>query len=136
MASLESQMNGWLDQVKKLNPTTQQKAMMTEAGTKILEENLKTETEKKHYQAGRKIGKVKHLADSVNHDDEAGGSKIVGYETAKVSGINHARIARLLNDGWRKHPGDHFHDNTLRRSKSEVLVAEKKVYDGLTGGGK
>lgn len=136
MDDLEAQMNAWLKRVKKLNPTTQQKSMMTEAGTKILEGNLKTETQKKHYQPGRRIDKVKHLADSVSHDDEIGGDKIVGYETAKVSGINHARIARLLNDGWRKRPGDHFHDNSIRKSTPEVFVAEKKIYDAITGGGK
>ena len=136
MEDLEQQMNDWLRKVKRLNPTTQQKAAMTEAGVKVLEDNLESSTRSKHYQSGRKTDKVKHLADSVSHVDEVGGSKIVGYETAKVSGINHARIARLLNDGWKGHPGDKFHDTAIHESTPKAFIAEKEVYDRLTGGGK
>lgn len=137
---LDTQLQDYLHKVKKLVPSIAQRAEMTAVGGKVLETNLKEETRKKHYQPERDTSKMKHLADSittVNTDmnDLANGNSIVGFETASESGINHARIARFLNDGTKKMQGDNFHTETVRNSETEVFSAIKEKYKGITGGG-
>ena len=62
------------------------------------------------------------------------GNSIVGFQGKDESGINHARIARLLNDGTIKMRGDHFVDNVRRAAAPAVFEAEKKVYEAMGGG--
>ena len=116
-------------------PDHETKKKMTAAGAEVLVSKLKEVTQEKHYQPGRKTGKVKHLADSIifeNKDmgDVDNGNSLVGFKGPKDSGINHARIARFLNDGTVKMRGDHFIDNTRRDAKDEVFEAQAKVYRG------
>ena len=75
------------------------------------------------------------MADSIIYentdaDGVDNGNSIVGFEGAKDSGINHARIARFLNDGTVKIRGDHFVDNTRREATDAVFEAQRKVYRG------
>lgn len=118
--------------------TTKQK--MTAAGAKVLSDALQKETRGKHYQAGRKIGKVKHLADSITYEEKDvdgvdNGNSVVGFTGKDESGINHARIARFLNDGTKYITGDSFVDRTRRGSVSAVFAAQQAVYNGTGGGG-
>nr|WP_233672527.1 HK97 gp10 family phage protein [Limosilactobacillus reuteri] len=46
-------------------PDHETKKKMTAAGAEVLVSKLKEVTQEKHYQPGRKTGKVKHLADSI-----------------------------------------------------------------------
>src|SRR5699024_7273640 len=87
-----------------------------------------------HYQAGRKIGKVKHLADSITFDNKdvdgvGNGNSVSGFTGQDESGINHARIARFLNDGTKYIAGDSFVDNTRRSTEAAVFEVERKVYE-------
>jgi hypothetical protein len=127
-------MNAFVRNVDKLVPTATEKAKMTQAGADVLADALKTATRAKHYQPNRSIANVKHLADSITTEPQNTGDTLAGYETADESGINHARIARLLNDGWKSHEGDHFHSEALKAAESAVFEAEHKVYDQLKGG--
>lgn len=120
-------------------PSLEKKKAMTAAGASVLADALKTETKSKHYQAGRKTGKVKHLADSIKFENKDvdgvdNGNSIVGFTGKDDGGINHARIARFLNDGTKYITGDGFVDKTRTESVSAVFAAEKAVYEG-TGGG-
>lgn len=124
---------------KMVVPDYATRKAMTKAGAEVLAENLRKETRSHHYQAGRKIGKVKHLADSIavdNHDVDGvdNGNSVTGFTGKDESGINHARIARFLNDGTVKLAGDSFVDKTRHASAGEVFAAEKKVYDSMRGG--
>lgn len=124
---------------KMVVPNYATRKAMTAAGAEVLASNLRKETRAHHYQAGRKIGKVKHLADSIavdNHDVDGidNGNSVTGFTGKDESGINHARIARFLNDGTVKMAGDSFVDKTRHASISEVFAAEKKVYDSMGGG--
>lgn len=133
---LDEQMNGFLHKVEKIVPNTAEKAAMTQAGASVLAEALKKATKAKHYQDNRVIGHVKHLADSITTDPLKTGDTIAGYETADESGINHARIARLLNDGWKYRAGDHFHTEAREAAAPAVFEAEHQVYNRLKGGDK
>lgn len=124
---------------KLIVPDQSKRKAMTAAGAKVFTEALQKETRSRHYQANRKIGKVKHLADSVTFDNKDvdgidNGNSVAGFSGKDESGINHARIARFLNDGTKYITGDGFVDKTNRNSVEAVLVAEKKVYDELGGG--
>lgn len=124
---------------KLIVPDQSKRKAMTAAGAKVLTEALKKETRSRHYQANRKIGKVKHLADSVTFDNKdvdgvENGNSVAGFSGKDESGINHGRIARFLNDGTKYIAGDSFVDKTNRNSVGAVLAAEKKVYDELGGG--
>lgn len=125
---------------KRIIPNQTERKAMTAAGAKVLVEALKKETRLQHYQANRKIGKVKHLADSITFDNKDvdgidNGNSIVGFTGRGDSGINHARIARFLNDGTKYIAGDSFVDKTRRSSSLEIFEAQKRVYEGLGGGG-
>ena len=119
---------------KMLVPGLATRKAMTAAGATVYTEALKKETRKRHYQAGRKIGKVKHLADSITFDNKDvdgvdNGNSVAGFTGKDESGINHARIARFLNDGTKYIAGDSFVDNTRRESVAAVFEAERKVYE-------
>ena len=119
---------------KMVVPDLAKRKAMTKAGAEVLAENLRKETKARHYQAGRKIGKVKHLADSIDVDNRDvdgidNGNSVTGFTGRDESGINHARIARFLNDGTKYITGDSFVDNTRRTSVAAVFEAERKVYE-------
>lgn len=121
-------------------PSLEKKKAMTAAGASVLASALKKETRSKHYQAGRKTGKVKHLADSVKFENKDvdgvdNGNSIVGFTGKDDGGINHARIARFLNDGTKYIAGDGFVDKTRTENVSAVFAAEKSVFDGTGGKG-
>lgn len=123
---------------KMIVPDRAKQKAMTAAGAKVLTDNLVHETRSKHYQAGRKIGKVKHLADSITFENKDvdgidNGNSVVGFTGKDESGINHARIARFLNDGTKYITGDAFVDRTRHDSVAAVFAAENAVYNG-TGG--
>ena len=119
---------------KMIVPSQAKRKAMTAAGATVYTEALKKETRKRHYQAGRKIGKVKHLADSITFDNKDvdgvdNGNSVAVFTGKDESGINHARIARFLNDGTKYITGDSFVDNTRRASVAAVFEAERKVYE-------
>lgn len=125
---------------KMVVPDQAKRKAMTAAGASVYAERLKEATKKKHYQAGRKIGKVKHLADSITFDNKDvdgidNGNSVAGFTGRDESGINHARIARFLNDGTKYIAGDSFVDKTRRESAEAVFEAEKKVYESGDSGG-
>lgn len=123
--------------IAKMVPTPSQKAEITKQGAEILEKSYYDATKAKHYDDHREVGKVKHLADAVmsqNSDidgDKTTGTSTVGY---MVDPINHARIARFLNNGTRYIKGDHFIDKAIEDSKEDILQAQFKEYEKLTGG--
>lgn len=124
---------------KMIVPDQAKRKAMTAAGAKVLTDALAKEARSKHYQAGRKLGKVKHLADSVAFDNKDvdgidNGNSVVGFTGKDDGGINHARIARFLNDGTKYIVGDGFVDHTRRDSVDAVFAAAKAVYDGNKGG--
>lgn len=119
---------------KMIVPSQAKRKAMTAAGATVYTEALKKETRKRHYRAGRKLGKVKHLADSITFDNKDvdgadNGNSVAGFTGKDESGINHARIARFLNDGTKYIAGDSFVDNTRRESVAAVFEAERKIYE-------
>lgn len=135
MASLDEMLETFAKNTEKfIIPDQTTKKAMTKAGADVLADELRKATRAKHYQKKRKIGKVKHLADSIaveNNDIDRveNGNSITGFSGKDESGINHARIARFLNDGTVKMQGDQFVDNTCRESSDKVFAAERKVYE-------
>lgn len=116
--------------LNKLVPNMEQKKKITQAGAKVLEENLRKNTpvSKLNHK------KEKHLKEYVmsqdtNVDGQEDGSSTVGFGKK-------AYIARFLNDGTVKIPATHFVDNTVNESKVEVLLANKAEYDKIMRGGK
>lgn len=119
---------------KMIVPSQAKRKAMTAAGATVYTEALKKTTRNRHYQAGRKLGKVKHLADSIAFDNKDvdgtdNGNSVAGFTGKDESGINHARIARFLNDGTKYITGDSFVDNTRRESVAAVFEAERKIYE-------
>lgn len=119
---------------KMVIPNQAKRKAMTAAGAAVYTEALKKTTRSRHYQAGRKIGKVKHLADSITFENKDvdgvdDGNSVAGFTGRDESGINHARIARFLNDGTKYIIGDGFVDKTRRASVAAVFAAERKVYE-------
>lgn len=119
---------------KMVVPNQAKRKAMTAAGAAVYTEALKKATRSRHFQAGRKIGKVKHLADSITFENKDvdgvdNGNSVAGFTGRDESGINHARIARFLNDGTKYITGDSFVDETRLASVEAVFAAEKKVYD-------
>lgn len=119
---------------KMVVPNQAKRKAMTAAGAAVYTEALKETTRSRHFQAGRKIGKVKHLADSITFENKDvdgvdNGNSVAGFTGRDESGINHARIARFLNDGTKYITGDSFVDETRLASVEAVFAAEKKVYD-------
>ena len=118
---------------KMIVPSQAKRKAMTAAGATVYTEALKKETRKRHYQAGRKIGKVKHLADSITFDNKDvdgvdNGNSVAGFTGKDESGINHARIARFLNDGTKKMRGDHFVEHTRKDNAAAIFKANAEVY--------
>lgn len=131
---LDEQMAEMMSKINQAVPSVKKKKQITKVGADKFAKNLRDDTRSSHYQ-DRKLGKVKHLADSiksVNKDLDGinNGSSTVGFEGASDSGINHGRIARFLNDGTSNHlHGDHFVDKSRDRSKEEVFQAMAQKYE-------
>lgn len=116
--------------LNKLVPNMEQKKKITQAGAKVLEENLRKNipVSKLNHK------KEKHLKEYVmsqdtNVDGQEDGSSTVGFGKK-------AYIARFLNDGTVKMSATHFVDNAVNESKKEVLLANKAEYDKIMRGGK
>lgn len=143
MADLSEQLDEMLQEIGGVvNLTIEEREEITQAGADVLAENLKQATKDAgHYNANRKVGKMKHLADSVETGKLVGtvsdGSTAVGFTGSEdTRGIPHARVAHWLNDGTRRKtkdgkivnvPGDSFIDNARDKSQNEVLEAQSKV---------
>lgn len=119
------QLEDWSREIDKAVPDEDTQKKMTDAGGEVLKQKLAATARQKHYQGNRQVGKVKHLADSVDTMAD-GHDTLVGFEGIE-SGINHARVARFTNDGTKKMRGDHWVDNTLDSAKDEVFDAMQKV---------
>lgn len=137
MADLSEQLDEMLQEIGGVvNLTIEEREEITQAGADVLAKNLKQATKDAgHYNANREVGKMTHLADSVDVGNldgtKADGSTAVGF-TRKDA--NHARIARFLNDGTRFIQGDSFIDNARDNSSDEVLTAQSKVFKRIVEG--
>lgn len=138
MADLGDMMQTFARNAEKLAvPDQATRKAMTAAGAEVYVEALRKETRARHYQHSGKKGskrKVKHLADSITFENKDvngidNGNSVAGFQGRDESGVNHARIARFLNDGTVKMHGDHFVDNVRRASSAAVFEAEKKVFE-------
>lgn len=136
---LDDALDKWLHEVNKLIPDVKQRQKITLVGAEVYKKQLYDITKAKHYDKNHTdTSKVAHLADSIevsgtNVDYIRDGSSLVGF-TKK--GINHARIARLLNDGTKFIPGDHFVEDARRSSRQAVLAAQYAEYQRLLRGSK
>lgn len=111
-----------------VNLTVEEREAVTSAQAEALQDKLSKVTKDKHYR-DRKTGKVKHLADSVitgtlEGEIKGDGSTSVGFSTTDA---NHARIARMLNDGTKKMQGDSFWDETVDNSADGIQDKGIKV---------
>lgn len=150
MADLSEQLDEMLQEIGGVvNLTIEEREEITQAGADVLAKNLKQATKDAgHYNANREIGKMKHLADSVETGKLVGtvsdGSTAVGFTGSEdTRGIPHARVAHWLNDGTRRItkdgkivnvPGDSFMDNARDKSQKEVLEAQSKVFKRIVEG--
>lgn len=136
---LDDALDKWLHEVNKLIPDVKQRQKITLVGAEVYKKQLYDITKAKHYDKSHTdTSKVAHLADSIeisgtNIDYIRDGSSLVGF-TKK--GINHARIARILNDGRKGVPGDHFVEDARRSSRQAVLAAQYAEYQRLLRGSK
>lgn len=139
MAEFDEQIMDFLHQVKKLVPDKEEQQKMTKAGADVLRDRLQEETRRKHYNVEHYIPKkyrgrsIKHLADSIAADDkningEVDGSSLVGFQGVKESGVNHARIARFLNDVTKKMRGDHFVEHVREDNADKIFGAIASKY--------
>ncbi|WP_273752418.1 HK97 gp10 family phage protein [Leuconostoc mesenteroides] len=150
MASLSEQLDEMLQEIGGVvNLTIEEREEITQAGADVLAKNLKQATKDAgHYNTNRKVGKMKHLADSVETGKLIGtvsdGSNAVGFTKSEdTRGIPHARVAHWLNDGTRRItkdgkivnvPGDSFMDKAREESSDEVLAAQSKVFKRIVEG--
>ncbi|WCT61283.1 HK97-gp10 family putative phage morphogenesis protein [Limosilactobacillus portuensis] len=143
--NFDQQIMDFLHHVQKLNPDVKTQAKMTNAGAKVLKSKLEQATREKHYDSKYYIAKryrgknIKHLADSVEYSNtnlngEVDGSSIVGFQGIKSSGVNHARIARFINDGTKKMRGDHFVEHTRKDYAQQVFKANAEAYQAHVRG--
>lgn len=123
------------DVVKTVDLSAKEKAKVTSAGAKVLVDHLQNVTKSKHFNEHRKGG-VKHLSDSIafvsrDIDGILNGHSTVGFETKATGGINHARIARFLNDGTIYIKADHFYDNGIEEAKEKVFATQAEFLAAL-----
>lgn len=139
MADFDEQIMGFLHRVKKLVPDKETQRKMTKEGADVLRDRLQQETRRKHYNEQHYVPKkyrgrnIKHLADSIASDDkningEVDGSSLVGFQSVKESGVNHARIARFINDGTKKMRGDHFVEHAREDNADKIFGAIADKY--------
>lgn len=138
MADFYDQLNDWAESLDGLSDlSVDEKAQITKAGADAYADGLTQITHDKHFQSNEKTIKnskgqvIGHLADSViatdkNIDRIRNGNSTVGFNK------QHARIARLLNNGWRyeshgkikTHVGDSFITNSREQLSSRIAEAE------------
>lgn len=138
MADFYDQLNDWAESLDDLvDLSADEKAQITKAGAKAYQGGLTAITKEKHFQD--KEGTIKnskgevigHLADSLilnnkNIDGIKNGDSTVGFNK------QHARIARLLNNGWRYESkgkimtkvGDSFITNSREQLNDQIAQAE------------
>lgn len=139
MADLDAQMQQMMKQINQTVPNVSEKQKLTKKGADIFSDKLTNVTRNSHYHV-RKIGSVKHLADSIVTSNKTvdginDGSSSVGFADKNTSGINHGRIAMFLNNGTSRNlKGDHFVDNAREQSQEEVFNAIAQEYKKRTGG--
>lgn len=122
-----------------VNLTVEEREEVTQAQADVLVDNLQKATKAKHY-SNRQVSKkqIQHLADSITSGNLEGtkedGDTAVGFTTKDA---NHARIARMLNDGTKKMKGDSFYDEARDSATDKVqqVGAEvlKKIQDKKMG---
>lgn len=122
----ETQMNKLVHDVGGIvNISVDDRQKVTKVGALAMQKVIEEETKKSHFNSGRDTSKFEHLADSVTSGRLAGtridGTSAVGFST---NDVNHARIARFLNDGTIKMPGDSFYDQAIETAKEPVFMAE------------
>lgn len=128
MEDLETQMNKWLGKIGGLaNLTIEEREEANKAAAEVLKESIVKASPRNDK---RKDGELKHLADSVVigklQGTRSDGNIAVGYATKPLDNVNHARIARFLNDGTSTVPNPkslHFYDRALADSKEDVFKA-------------
>jgi HK97 gp10 family phage protein len=138
MPEFDDQVSQFLKQVKRLVPDQETKRQMTKTGAQFLSKKLADETRAKHYDERHNVpkkqrGRVKHLADSVDYvdtnlDGVSDGTATVGFKGRQTTGVNHARIARFLNDGTKKMHGDHFVEHNREDNANEMFHKMSDVY--------
>lgn len=130
MADFADQLEGLLQEYGGLvNLTVEEREEVTQAGADVLAGKYsQAAKDAGHYNRDRDLGKMKHLADSVDTGRLVGtkvdGNSAVGFSKKDA---NHARIARFLNDGTRYIKGDSFIDDARDKSQKEVFAAQAKV---------
>lgn len=132
-SDFETLTTNWLRNVGNLvNLTVEDRQAVTEAGAEVVKKNIAENTKSKHYQDSRDTTKMKHLADSVVSGrlvkTRLDGSTAVGFSTRDV---NHARIARFLNDGTVKRAGDSFYDQAISNSQNEARLVQAKILENI-----
>lgn len=129
MSDFENKLNEWLETAGGLvNFSVEERKEVTQAGGKVLKENIPTVTPKNKH---RKLGDLKHLSDSFEMGQMEGkdqdGNTAVGFQTKD---INHARIARFLNDGTVKMEATHFLDKGFIQFEDMTYQAiNKKLFE-------
>lgn len=147
MAEFDSQVNDFIHQMRRLVPDKDTQRKMTSAGAQYMAKELSMDTKAKHYDAKHHIPKkfrgkaVAHLADSVDYTDTnldgaVDGTSTVGFKGASTSGVNHARIARFLNDGTKKMHGDHFVEHAREDHANDMFKKMHDVYQDSVKGGR
>ncbi|KRN13345.1 HK97 family phage protein [Fructilactobacillus fructivorans] len=102
-SNMNNLLNSVYDQVaSKAHLDTSQKYKITGAGAKVLRKDLKASIiDRGHVTSHKETNQHRHLKDSVrtSKKDEKGmriGNSMVGFD------VNHAYIARFINDGTKK----------------------------------
>ena len=127
-ADFEDLMNKMYQNAEKFAvPDLKTKVAMTDAGAKVLADELYKNTSR----TDRKEVKYGHLQDNVTYmptdiDGEVNGNSVVGFGRK-------AYIARFLNDGTVKMKANHFVDQTIKKSGKAVFDAQRKVLEHRGG---
>jgi len=112
-----------------VNLTVEEREEVTQAQAGVLVDSLQKGTKAKHY-SERQVSKkdIKHLADSITSGELEGtksnGDTAVGFTTKDA---NHARIARMLNDGTKKMKGDSFYDEARDSATDKIQTVGAEV---------
>lgn len=130
--------NQWLKQVKQISTelSVKDKAQITKAGAKVLEQKLTEVTKQKHYEKGIHLKDREHLADTIRMkntdiDNNKTGESVVGFLKALDHDYSYGYIARFLNDGTKFIHGDHFITNLREEILKDVLAAERAEYQKI-----
>lgn len=132
MSDYEDQMNSMLDQMGGMvNLTVEEREEVTKSGADVLKKNMPTVTP---YNGRRKHGGLDHLRDSFEVGQIQGepedGHTGFGFTKKGKDGVNHARIARFVNDGTVKKAPTHFIDKGFIQFQGAVNEAmAKKLSD-------